>query len=517
MGNKDRIKVNVAEIEGLIAAGQLNDAERQTRRLLRRSPGSPTLLFLLGVIAGARNDFLSASKLLAGLCDSGRADFRVHLLMCRALEHVDSTAASNRYVSELQSKRWGPEQIGALNAAYLGYLGASGRYTEILEFVDSTPSLLPSPEIDLLVARGIEAVCGLEAAISHLEHSDYTTTSALHRFNLGTLYEKSLQLCAAIRNYRLALELDPSLDDAAYNLGILELVRGEFEAGWVHYSRRWGATGFKSRLGVGASGNEPTLSIQSRSEFIGRRIELLPEQGLGEQLLFLTCISELEPLASSVKLALEPRLISALRLIPRFESWCAEDVGRDERCDLSIPLGLLPQVFRRGQSQFPGFSSSRSLGNRRPLVSMRATLLGCRKVGLCLSSSSVRYGEKKSMPPEAVSSSFPELLGINRLVNLDHLLNKASDASRELESTFPNLAFPDGLNGTQGLDRLVQEIKDCDAVVTVSCTVAHFAGTIGIPCFVLINDWVLSKYWYWNHTSDDGISMWYHTVTVVKL
>ncbi len=516
MRRGDEVQLLGPEIEQLLASGRPDEAAKRTRRLLRKFPGNATLLFYLGVVAGAQNDFATAFRLFRDLCDSGRGDFRAHLLMCRALESIDASAASDCYAREFSSPRWGQEQIRELHEAYLSFLGVAGKYEEIFAFMQANPSVRISAEVDLFLVKGIEAVHGVEAAIEHLELSPYTNTSALHRFNLGALYEKLVQIDSAVRAYEGALELQPLLDDAAYNLGILELCQCKFDRGWDHYARRWAAKGFKSKLEAGGQDRKPITTIRSVSELAGKHIQLLPEQGLGEQLLFLTCINELASVAASVRLSLGPRLMSALRFVPQMEKWVVNEPHRSPRPEISLPLGVLPQLFRRDQSCFPPLTSVFNSAKGDFLASVQAVVDGAEKVGLCLSSSSLRFGEAKSITAEAVSGVVPELHRVKQLVNLDHAVRASPEASSKLRDVFPNIIFPEGLDGASGLNRLVEELLRCDAVVTVSCTVAHFAGVLGIPCFVVVNDWVLSKYWYWNHTSNDGTSMWYPTIRVVN-
>jgi hypothetical protein len=319
-----------------------------------------------------------------------------------------------------------------------------------------------------------------------------------------------------VRAYESALELQPLLDDAAYNLGILELCQCKFDRGWDHYARRWASKGFKSKLEAGGQDIKPITTIRSVSELAGKHIELLPEQGLGEQLLFLTCINELASVAASVRLSLGPRLMSALRFVPQMEKWVVNEPHRGARPDISLPLGVLPQLFRRDQSCFPPRTSVFNVDKGDSLASLQEVVAGAEKVGLCLSSSSLRFGGAKSINAEDLIDMIPDLRRVTRLVNFDHTIEASSSSSVGMKEVFPNLVFPEGLGGSDGLDRLAQELCACDALVTVSCTVAHFAGVLGIPCFVVVNDWVLSKYWYWNHTSDNGISMWYPTVRVIN-
>lgn len=139
-----------------------------------------------------------------------------------------------------------------------------------------------------------------------------------------------------------------------YYLSYSYLFIGQLEKGWSLYD-------------YGFSGLLPTGSIRSPRKFnqpkwngediTGQKLLIWREQGLGDEILFSTCLFDVETLGLDVILECEPRLIEAYRRT--FPNWQVrpELVGADKYSlkndfDMQCPLGSLPGLFRNHIDNF---------------------------------------------------------------------------------------------------------------------------------------------------------------------
>lgn len=183
------------------------------------------------------------------------------------------------------------------------------------------------------------------------------------------------------------------------------------------------------------------------------RLLVFGEQGLGDELLFATCLSELRDYAETITVETEPRIAGILRRtfpdMHFFSRIDIEDGSWAEEFDAQVPIGDLPTYFRRSQESFPVFRyvpDPERVAEMRSLVSERGWATGISWKGRqgCL--------DPKDLP-EGVSLQYGE-------------------SHPEIEE--PPIDLKDDIEGVFALCHVL------DRVVTVPTTVAHlsaFAGT----------------------------------------
>lgn len=227
-------------------------------------------------------------------------------------------------------------------------------------------------------------------------------THAESHYNLGKLHTKLGQNDEAERSYRRALQLDPAMGGVANNLGVLYsrqgrhqdalscfadaqaklpndeavavnrsiamlatagaeaairelsdfvarnpgaaaahaelgrrlLAQGRFEEGWREYAWRRGP------------------STGQRPDVAGKRVLLLPDQGLGDHLFFLRFAVPLGVLAAHVAFACPGKLEPLLRGNSAIGEICKETVDRTDY-DLTWSLGDLPFLLRENDTRPP--------------------------------------------------------------------------------------------------------------------------------------------------------------------
>ncbi len=131
---------------------------------------------------------------------------------------------------------------------------------------------------------------------------------------------------AAIRELSEFVARHPEAAAAHAALGRRLLAQGRLEEGWREYAWRRGA------------------SAGARPDVVGKRVLLLPDQGLGDHLFFLRFVVPLRMLAAHVAFACPAKLEPLLRGNSAIDDLCEEGVDR-ANYDLVWPLGDLPLLL----------------------------------------------------------------------------------------------------------------------------------------------------------------------------
>jgi Flp pilus assembly protein TadD len=240
-----------------------------------------------------------------------------------------------------------------------------------------------------------------EAARAFLRALKERPTYAEAHYNLGKLHEKRGAIADAERSYLRARELDPARPDVANNLGALYSRRGDYSKALAFFERARAARPEDADLAVnisvashGAAGPAAAIDVlqafssahpqaaQVRAELgrrllaqgrlaegwreyawrrgpprewgpmDGKRVLLLPEQGLGDHLFFLRFAAALRRRAARVAFACPQKLQRLLERASPVDALC--EVGCDAAdFDLALPLGDLPALVDANGTPVP--------------------------------------------------------------------------------------------------------------------------------------------------------------------
>jgi tetratricopeptide (TPR) repeat protein len=285
----------------------------------------------------------------------------------------------------------------------------------------------------------------------------------------------------AVRAYDEALKLRPGFGDAAINRGYALLARGDYLPGWIEYEKRFVATGTADR--------DFGLPPWKGEDLTGKTILVYAEQGLGDEIMFASCIPELAALAGRVILECDIRLAPLLRR--SFPGVTVHGGSKDEPSDwlqgvrpvdFRIAIGSLPLHFRtRGVSISRGVSyliadASRTERWRKTLEALGPGL----KVGLSWKGGTRKSrGVLRSMPLEKLSALTDRSDVV--LLSLQHKL--PDQAVEPIPAASGIHEFP-GL--TDDIEELAALMCALDLVITVDNTNAHLAGALGTPVWIMM-------------------------------
>lgn len=265
--------------------------------------------------------------------------------------------------------------------------------------------------------------------------------------------------------------------------GILHLQQEHYRQGWEGYRYRFLYDSVNQRL--------LPFPLWHGEDLVGKTILVLSEQGLGDQVMFASCLPDLQArLPNSILLEAHERVAKTLQrsfpdiqVIPgahKHFDW----LPKDQTPDYYVPLADLPSHFRNRTEDFPEAATAYLKADDGRVAHWKAVLAQASdrpKVGF-----SWRGGLQKTRQ-------------IVRTITLEHMLPILSErrtqfvnlqygpVSEEL-SAFATihgvdaLSFPEAISD---LDEFAALISALDLVVTVCNTTVHYAGALGKPCWVL--------------------------------
>jgi Flp pilus assembly protein TadD len=291
--------------------------------------------------------------------------------------------------------------------------------------------------------------------------------------NLGNVLRELGELPRAVDALRRAVALKPNAAEPQWNLALALLAGGALEEGWRGYEQRWPRIGRDPRRGL-------TWPLWRGEDVRGKRLLLWREQGLGDEILFATCVPDLIARGAEVTLALDPRLVGLFgRAFPDVEVVTDQEWGA-RPFDFHLPLGSLPGLLRRARVDFrPRWSY---------LIPERAALSAAHervrsagpghRVGICWRSGLRGMERTRYYAGLADWAPILQVPGVV-LINLQY-----DDAETELATVetdraikvhrWPAIDLRDDLESVAGL------IWNLDLVITAPTAVGSLAGALGI-------------------------------------
>jgi hypothetical protein len=318
--------------------------------------------------------------------------------------------------------------------------------------------------------------------------------------NLGSLLDQLGDAERAMANYAQAIKLDPDCALAHWNRSLVYLRRGDYQRGWREYEWRWKAETlavYKGKRGFA----QPVWT--GREALEGKTILLHAEQGLGDALQFCRYASLVAERGATVILEVKQPLAGLLATL----AGVSRIVVKDEPLppfDYHISLMSLPLAFDTRLDTVPG--ALPYLASDDIKVAQWDTLLGARtrpRVGVVWRGGPGHPNDHhRSVPLALFSRLFSdqyEFISLQKEVPPDE--QALLDAS-------PVRQFADRLHDLTDTAALCALM---DVVVTVDTSVAHLAGALGKPVWVLLQ---APFEWRWLEQGAD--SPWYPSATLYR-
>ena len=332
-------------------------------------------------------------------------------------------------------------------------------------------------ELHYNVGNALECLCLWDEALeAHRRAVALGPDNARMRHHLGVALYNLGRLDEAMAAYRLALQMQPDLAMAHCDLAELLFLRGDLRQGWKEFEWRWRLV---DRL-------HPRLTEQSQwdgSDPTGRRILLHVERaGHGDAIQYFRYAPLVAQRGASVIVQCQPQLVRLLRTLDGVEQVIGSDQPPPE-FDLHCFLFSLPRVMDTTLETIPAhipYLRADPVQAERWRNRLDADNDDRLKVGLVWAGGPKTANDRmRSMP----------LAGLAPLADLKSLrffsLQKGEPARQVLHP-------PAGLEITDWTAQLndwadtAALLVNLDLLVSVETAVAHLAGALGKPAWVLL-------------------------------
>jgi Flp pilus assembly protein TadD len=380
-------------------------------------------------------------------------------------------------------------EAGPIRANLGNALLAAERLEESIETLTRAVELSPeSAEANLSLGNALKSIGAYDSAVARFRRAlELKPRFAEAHFNIGNALRDAGRFTEAIEAYEAAIAVRPGYGDAHWNMSMALLHAGDLPRGWAEYEWRWreGDTmRLPEREGIALWRGEPVA---------GRRMLIWREQGLGDELLFLSCVGDLLAAGASLTLLVSARLVGLVaRAFPAARVLAdAPGALAGEGFDYHAPLGSLPRWLRATRAAFTGGGRFlRADQARLAMWQARLTALGPgRKVGWCWRSGLLTPARARHYAPLAAWTPVLTVPGVV-WVNLQY-----DDCAAELAvvegATGVAVHRWAGVDLRDDLEGVAALVSALDGVVSAPTAVGSLAGAVGTPTWQVEsgNDW----------------------------
>ena len=317
--------------------------------------------------------------------------------------------------------------------------------------------------------------------------------------NYGNVLRECGDPAGAIPFLQRSITLAPEHPTAQFNLAVAYLLMGDYQRGWPQYETRWN---YEHLAGTLPTYTQPRWTGQDIRD---KTVLVMGEQGHGDNIQFVRFISDLCARGARVILAVSsslkplllgeaiPNIVCPGDPLPEFDYWIPI---------MSIPAVVGSTLQNLSPVQYyltadPGLQQAwqQRLGPKKRL-----------RVGFCWSGRRDTWiNRHKGMP-------FEVILDLIRRNPTYEWVNLQCDCTDEEEAALVAqgvTAYPGAIQSFADSAALLMHM---DVVLSVDTAVAHLAGALGRPVWVMLSQFALD----WRWLLDRDSSPWYVTARLFR-
>jgi tetratricopeptide (TPR) repeat protein len=491
------------QAESLYRAGRKSEALTVCAAVLAQTPNHFDALHLSGVIYLDHGENERALEWLQKAAEINQANARLQYHLGNAEMALDrNEAAVARFRRALVLD---PELVVALNN--MGTcLRRLARYEEALACCEQAVARDP----DFLPARynfGTEL-----ARVGRAEEAAAQFVRVIGASPEMVAQEKALEVRDALANALVTLgkldeglavartrtALDPADPRGPWHESLILLTAGRLREAWPLYERRWELPGFRT----GADAEAPTPRVPDATEFAGKRVHLTAEQGFGDTLQFVRYAALVRRTARRVSVSVRDGLVSLLRTATGIDQVVADTESAPEH-DVSVSLVSLPFVFSTELGTIP--AEVPYLAAREDRISAWRDRLGAvagPRIGLCWWGS--QHIPERSVPVRTLAPIFAL-----DAIQFHALQTDISDDELAFITAYGRIV--DHSAALTDFTETAALISCLDLVITIDTSVAHLAGALCRPVWIM-----LQRNADWRWLIDRSDSPWYPTARLLR-
>jgi len=342
-----------------------------------------------------------------------------------------------------------------------------------------------------------------EEAIEEFERAEELGNGAAPSNRGNSLMEMG-RMREALKAQESAVAMDPASAGAEYNLALTELRLGDWERGWAGYEARWR---FREVHRRPRSFKQPRWDGE---ELHGERVLLYAEQGLGDTIQFCRYAALVAARGGFPVLQVQPAAERLMRSLAVVHAGLAETAMMDAEglaFDFECPLMSLPAVFGTTVETVPWTGAY--LGADEDLVREKVMQLSSWRPGPRVG---MAWAGNPKYKADAVRSiKLKTLLPLLRAVNANWISLQKGEAAEQIASLPDDVRVLDGSSNERDLAETAALIATLDLVITTDTCIAHLAGAMGKPVWIL-----LPKLADWRWMEEMERTPWYPTARLFR-
>jgi Flp pilus assembly protein TadD len=455
----------------LMAQNRPNEAVEAFRSAIRLEPN----------VAETHNE-LGVALHAAGQSEAASAAYRTALALrpdySDALNNLGVLLQRQDRIDESIENLCRSVQLDPNNATAHNNLGnslrKSGRLDEAIASYQSASRLRPNdPRPHNNLGNVFKARGDLDQAVHCYQQAIALADNSFEPFNnLGAIFAEMRRTDQALECFREAIQRDPNNAEVHWNLAFQLLAAGQFAEGWEEFE-------WRLKYQALALGRDFAAPRWNGQDLAGKTLLLHTEGGFGDAIQFIRYVPLLAGRAAKLVLESQPELVRLFSTVLGIHGIVPRGLALSE-FDFHLSLLSLPRLFKTDLSNIPAAVPYLSASPAdQSHWAARLTGHGRLKVGLAWAGS-----------PRRISA------GEYRTRNLDVFSPLAKSANVEFFSLQKgpesNQPRPPGLHLTdftadiRDFADMATLIQHLDLVISVDTSVAHLAGALAKPVWVLI-------------------------------
>jgi tetratricopeptide (TPR) repeat protein len=317
--------------------------------------------------------------------------------------------------------------------------------------------------------------------------------------NLGLALQAQNEIAGAIDAFRQALAVKPDFPHARWNLALALLLDGQFAEGWREYDARL------TLSELGRDREVPPGAMWDGSSLAGKTLLLYPEQGLGDALQFARYATQLAGAGVRCVIRCSPMLAPLLASIPGVAQVCREDEPLPQY-DAHLPLLSLPRVLGMTPATIPATVRYVVVGDakRATARTLLARESARQTVGLAWAGNPAHTNDRHR------SVALAALAPLFAVPGLGWFSLQQGPAAAQIATT-PGAERLRPLAASGTFEDTAALIAELDLVISVDTSIAHLAGALARPTWVLLP---FAPDWRWRLEGD--VSPWYPTLRLFR-
>ncbi len=335
---------------------------------------------------------------------------------------------------------------------------------------------------------------------------EFLPTDPLIRYNYAIGLAERFLFDEALIQYKKAIQFEPNFSSARFNLGLLNLQLGNYEEGWAGYEWRFQHVPvfqqFKERFA-----DKPEWKGEFLENGEEKTILVYNEQGAGDAIQFVRYLPKIKELGFRVILEVAHELVDLLAQCEGVDQIIPLRPKKMPEYDYHVSICSLPHVLNISKPMWDGVYV-------KPTGSINLeSYKDCKRVGICWAGNPVHRQDKER---SCYLKDFKHINDIYdvKLFSLQKDLRSrfwAGQGVVDLTEDCKDMGVVDMSDMLIDFNYTAAIMKCMDFIVTVDSAVAHLAGAMGLPCYLILSH--LSEF-RWGVNGDN--TPWYPSVKLVR-